>query len=87
MSRPPIFRDQALDRIGSPEELDRLVRVTSPRYWIGLSGLLVVVVTAVLWAFLSTIPTTESGFGFLLPEGGLRPVQAATSGELSSFGI
>ena len=87
MSRPPLFRQQALDRIGSPDEFDRLVRVTSPRYWIGLSGLLVVVVAAVLWAFLSTIPTTESGSGFLLPEGGLRPVQAPTSGELSSFGI
>jgi hypothetical protein len=87
MSSQPQFRQQALDRIGSPDEFDRLVRVTSPRYWIGLSGLLVVVVAAVLWAFVANIPTTESGSGFLLPEGGLRPVQAPTSGELSSLEI
>jgi len=88
MSGPPgLFRQSALDRVGSPDEFDRLVRVTSPRHWIGLTGLLVVVVAAVLWACLSTIPTTEQGYGFLLPEGGLRPVQAPVSGELSTLDV
>jgi HlyD family secretion protein len=85
MTGPGLFRQRALERIGSPDEFDRLVRVTSPRHWIGLTGLLVVVVAAVLWAFFSTIPTTEQGSGFLLPEGGLRPIQAPVQGELGSL--
>lgn len=79
---PNLFRQRALDRIGSPDEFDRLVRVTSPRHWIGLGGLLIVVVATLLWASFSTIPTTESGAGFLLPEGGLRTVEASADGEI-----
>jgi len=87
MSSPPLFRQNTLDRIESPDEYDRLVRVTLPRFWIGLSGALIVVVAAVLWAFLSTIPTTESGAGYLLPEGGLRQIQAPADGEITTLTI
>ena len=87
MNRPGLFRQRALDRIGSPDEFDRLVRVTSPRYWIGLTGLLLVVVAAILWALFSTIPTTVEGPGFLLPESGLRPIDAPASGELGPLTI
>jgi hypothetical protein len=87
MNGPPLFRQSALDRIGSPDEFDRLVRVTSPRHWIGLAGLLVVVVAVVVWACISTIPMTEQGSGFLLPEGGLRPIDAPVPGDLSSLAI
>jgi HlyD family secretion protein len=84
---PGLFRRSALARIGSPDQFDRLVRVTSPRYWIGLTGVLTVVVAAVLWAFFTTIPTTQTGAGFYLPEGGLRSIQAPVAGQLSSLTI
>jgi HlyD family secretion protein/Biotin-lipoyl like len=74
------FRKQALERLSSPEELDRLVRVSRPATWIALVGLLVVVAAVVLWATLSTITTTASGLGFVLPEGGLIAASAARSG-------
>ena len=85
MPTPLRFRQSALDRISTPDEFDRLVRVTSPRYWIGLVGLLTVVVAAVLWAVLTTIPTTETGTGFLLPEGGLRQIQSPVDGQLDTL--
>lgn len=87
MNVPGLFRQRALDRIGSPDEFDRLVRVTSPRHWIGLSGLLLVVIAAVVWASISTIPTTENGSGFLLPEGGLRTIEAPAAGELTALDV
>jgi HlyD family secretion protein len=74
------FRKQALDRLSSPEELDRLVRVARPGTWIALGGLLVVVASVVLWATLSTVTTTASGLGFVLPEGGLIQASAARPG-------
>jgi hypothetical protein len=87
MNGPTLFRERALARIDSPDEFDRLVRVTSPRHWIGLTGLLAVVLAAVLWACFSTVPTTESGSGYLLPEGGLRPIQAPVEGQLDTLTI
>jgi hypothetical protein len=87
MSSPGLFRERALERIGSADEFDRLVRVTSPRYWIALTGVLVVVVAAICWACFSTILTTERGPGFLLPEGGLATIQAPAAGQLSLLRI
>jgi hypothetical protein len=70
------FRKQAVDRVSSPEELDRLVRVSRPGTWIALSGLLLVIVAVVLWATLTSVTTTVSGLGYVLPQGGL--VEAST---------
>jgi hypothetical protein len=84
---PRIFRERALKRISSPEQLDRLVRVTSPRRWIGLGALLVVVVGVIVWSAVATVPTTLSGPGFLLPLGGLREVQAPAGGTVESLDL
>lgn len=81
------FRSRALRRISSPEQLDRLVRVTSPRHWIGLGGLLLLVVGVLLWSTVSVVPTTVSASSTLLPLGGLREVQAPVSGTVSSFPV
>ena len=70
------FRRKAVERISSPEELDRLVRVTRPRTWVALSGLLLVIAAVLLWSTLTTITTTVSGVGFVLPRGGL--IEAST---------
>ncbi len=52
------------------------MRVTRPRTWIALSGLLVVIAAVILWSTLTTITTTVSGVGFVLPRGGL--IEAST---------
>lgn len=81
------FRKQALDRLSSPEELDRLVRVSQPATWVALAGLLLVVAAVVLWATLSTITTTASGLGFVLPEGGLIEASTQRSGVVQQINI
>ena len=37
--RPRIFRSEALERLSSPEQLDTLLQITSPRYWLGLTAI------------------------------------------------
>lgn len=81
------FRKQALDRLSSPEELDRLVRVSRPGTWIALAGLLVVVAAVVLWAILASVTTTVSGLGFVLPEGGLIEASAPRPGIVREIAV
>jgi hypothetical protein len=81
------FRRQALERLTSPEELDRLVRVSRPGTWIALGGLILVVAAVVLWATFSTIATTASGLGFLLPEGGLIEASTARPGIVERIDV
>jgi biotin carboxyl carrier protein len=77
-----VFRERALERISSAEELDQIVTVTSPRRWLALVALLVAVGAAVVWAVVSTVPTTVSGTGYLLPLEGLAEIQAPVAGTV-----
>ena len=82
MLTPGKFRHKALQKMSSPEQLDKLLKVTIPRRWIGLTGLLLIVAAVVVWSAAASVPTTLKGPGFLLPEGGLREVQAPISGTV-----
>ena len=65
-----IFRQEAVDRMASPEQLDELMPVTSPRGWIALAGLSVLLVLGIAWGFLGKIETAVEGTGVLVrPEG------------------
>ena len=72
MSGPSsLFRKAALDQLSSPDELDRALRVTSPRAWLALSALAGLVVMAIVWSIVGEIPTQVTGEGLLLRTGGV----------------
>jgi hypothetical protein len=81
------FRAQALAKVSSPEQLDRLVKVAPARRWIALAGLLAIVAFTLIWSTITTVPTTVDGPGFLLPEGGLRQVQAPVAGSVDGLDL
>ena len=65
-----LFRKAALDRLSSPEDLDRLVSISSPRAWIALFGIGLLLAVAVAWSVFGTIPTRVKGQGILINSGG-----------------
>jgi hypothetical protein len=69
----PIFRQEALERLSSPERLDELMHVTSPRSWIALAALGGLIVAALIWSIFTTLSTTVSGSGVV--ESGSRTAQ------------
>lgn len=87
MLAPGKFRHKALQKMSSPEQLDRMLRITLPRRWIGLTGLLMIVAGVVAWSAIAAVPTTLSGPGYLLPQGGLRQVQAPSSGTVTALDV
>ena len=72
-----IFRQAALDRLSSPEQLDQYVAITDPRGWIALSMFVVLLVAILGWAFLGEIPDQVEGVGILVGQGG-RVVDVAS---------
>ncbi len=87
MLAPGKFRTSALKRLNSPEQLDQLLRVAPARRWFALSGLLLLVAAAIVWSVASSVPTTLSGTGYLLPEGGLRKISASQSGTVENLNM
>ncbi len=53
-----LFRQESLDRISSPEELHDYMRVTSPRLWMLLAAIAVLLVGFVVYASTATMENT-----------------------------
>lgn len=68
----PIFREAALERLASPEQLDQLMRVTSPTAWLALAALGGLVLAALLWSLVGTLPVEVSGSAVVIREGGIQ---------------
>jgi HlyD family secretion protein len=80
-----IFRKVALERLSSPEQLDQLMHVTSPRSWIALGGLGILLAAVVVWSLVGTIPTRIQAQGVLIRPGGVFDVYAPGTGQLTEL--
>jgi hypothetical protein len=82
-----LFRGQALKRISSPEQLDRVVRTALPLQWVALITLLIVVSAAVAWSAIATVLTTVPAQGFYTTVGGLHPATTPVAGILTRLPV
>ena len=82
-----IFRQVSLERLASPEQLDQLLRVTSPRRWAGLAGIFLLLATITIWGFAGSIATTASGQGVIVRSGGVMNVVSRGSGLILNVSV
>lgn len=82
-----VFRKASLDRLASPEQLDKLLQVTRLRGWIALVALGFLVGSAVLWGFEGSIPSRVAGQGILLKSGGVLEIAAAAGGRITDVAV
>lgn len=82
-----IFRQAALDRLSSPEQLDELLQVTAPRTWIALATIVVLLAAALVWSLVGSIPERVSGRGILLRGGGVLEVATQQGGRLQDLAV
>lgn len=75
-----IFRKVALERLSSPEQLDQLMQVTTPKGWIALLALIVLLSCAVFWGIFGSIPNKVAGQGILVKTGGVFEVDSPSLG-------
>ena len=52
-----IFRQKSVDRVSSPEELDKYLKVTSPRVWVVLIGIIFILVGVIAWGSFGKLKT------------------------------
>ena len=61
-----VFRKSALDKISSPDQLDKVLKVTSPLSWLALLGVTLIIVFAVVWSFTGSLPSTVTASGVIV---------------------
>jgi hypothetical protein len=69
MDSSKIFRKAAIDRMSSPEEIDALLVVTTPKSWLALSALVILLILASIWGLCARLTTRVSGEGVLIQSG------------------
>jgi HlyD family secretion protein len=77
-----MFRQEALEKLSSPDELDQMLVIVGRKGWISLATGGVLCFILLLWSFFGAIPMTVDGVGILISPGYVKPIQAQTSGAI-----
>jgi HlyD family secretion protein len=82
-----LFRQTALDKLASPERLDVLMEVTSPKGWVALTTIGGLLLGLIVWSVFGSIPERIDGQGILIRGGGLRNLTANGAGTLTKLTV
>ena len=82
-----IYRKTALDKISSPEQLDKSLKITSPLSWLVLIGLTLIVVVVIIWSIVGRIPETITTQGILVEPNGVCSIFAKESGTVVEVSV
>lgn len=82
-----VFRKSSLEKLSSPEQLDKLIKITSPRSWMILAFFVLIVVATVIWSLTGSIPKKIQAQGIIISSGGAKSVFSTVEGEISDVTI
>src|SRR5258706_15514227 len=82
-----MFRKEALEKLSSPEQLDQLLKVTSPKGWLALISLGVLIGALVIWSILGSIPVTVNGEGILIRGDAVQLIDAPQAVRVSMLAV
>ncbi len=85
--RRQIFRQAALDRPASPDQVDRPLRVVGGAGWLALSVFLLGLTGFLAWVTTTTAPVKVKGRGIMIASSGLNQIVANTQGRLKTLAI
>ena len=82
-----IFRKKSLDKLSSPEQLDKLIIINSPMVWLALLGGGIIIAVTLVWGVWGRIPIAETGKGVLLRQGTVTSVYSETLGVITNANV
>ncbi len=82
-----LYRKSALERISSPEQLDKVLKVTSPMSWLALFGLTLIIIVTVIWSIIGTIPVTITTKGIISSQVGSNTIYSDQAGTVVSVQV
>ena len=80
-----IFRQEAIDRMASPDRLDEPLRLVKPANWLFLAAAALVVLFALIWGFTASVPIKVNAQGIMIDAAGLSEVTAQYQGRVDEI--
>ncbi len=81
--RRQVFRPIALERISSPEQLDRLLTLIQPKEWLASLTLAILTGCVIAWSIVGSLPTNVAAEGIIIRQGGMQDVVALATGQVT----
>ena len=78
------YREEAINAISSPEQLDQFTKVIRAPAWILLAGMLLVIITVSVWLFGGNISDGIKVKGIIFPQSGVTDIYSRSSGTVTS---
>jgi len=75
-----IFRKASLDRLASPEQLDKMIKITSPMVWLASVAIVLVIAVTVVWAFVGRLPEKVEIHGLYTSDAQVQSIFAPANG-------
>ncbi len=80
-----IFRQEAIDRMASPDRLDQPLYLVKPANWLFLIVTAVVILFALIWGFVASVPIKVNAQGIMIDSAGLSEVAVQYQGRVDAI--
>ncbi len=87
MAEKRLFSKKALDNLSSPEELDKVLVISSSSTWIALLASIAFIITVIVWGFVGKIPDTVYAQGIIIDKSGKMDITPPGSGKIVSIAV
>ncbi len=82
-----LFSKKALKNLSSPEELDKVLVISSSSTWMALLAFLAFIITVVAWGFMGKIPDTVYAQGIIIDRFGKIDITPLGAGKVISLEV
>mgnify|MGYP003585207346 CR=1 FL=1 len=82
-----LFRQEALDRLRSPDQLDKLFTPTTPVAWVALASVMLLIVSAFIWSIFGVMANKVNGTGIIMDSAGVVNISHVASGRLGEVKV
>lgn len=82
-----IYRKVSIDRLSSPEQLDKMITITSSKTWYILLSLGFILLTVIVWSLTGNLTTNITAHGMLVKSGGIIDVASSYDGQVSDIRV
>lgn len=80
-----LYRKSLIDRLSNPDQLDKMIKISSPISWLALTAILLVIVATIVWSIAGVLPTTETVSGVITGSDNICAVYSDTAATVEKF--
>lgn len=82
-----IYRKSLLDKMSSPDQLDKMVVITKPSYWLACLGGVIVIIVALIWSIVGSLPEKVDASGVFVSDSNSTVVSAELAGIVKTVNV